>query len=243
MAIPGVELTKGASLKTSKNILPLFLGLTLVAMPGCNYSRDKVSTQPIDGNEQWFAKISRTIFQPKCMNCHSGPKPSADVDLSSFESIENSKIVVPGDFPASRLYKCIAVEVGKKRMPKGGDKLPDEDIASIKNWIEAGAPFEYPKVEPPPPPEPVPSPDYEWLRANVFGPKCLMCHSPQANGDDPSGDFDLTDFKTLMAGKDKRIIPGDPKASLLLQRVQADEMPAEGDPLSELEKKMTTASR
>jgi hypothetical protein len=47
--------------------------------------------------------------------------------------------VKPGSAEASILYKVISGEM-EPRMPVGGVKLPDSDIATIKKWIDEGAP-------------------------------------------------------------------------------------------------------
>ncbi len=68
---------------------------------------------------------------------------------------------------------------------------------------------------------------YSWLRKNVLSHRCFRCHA----GDHPKDDLDLSKLSST-SGKVKA---GDPKGSVLFQKVDAGEMPPD-EPLSEKEK-------
>ena len=53
--------------------------------------------------------------------------------------IENGS-VVPGNPDASELYNRLLTTDIAKRMPLGQPQLPAQSIATIRNWILAGAP-------------------------------------------------------------------------------------------------------
>ena len=60
-------------------------------------------------------------------------------------------VVESGKPEASKLIKAIRHEAGVEAMPKEGDKLPDETIAALSEWITMGLPW--PADAAPPPPE------------------------------------------------------------------------------------------
>ncbi|HKE21409.1 MAG TPA: PSD1 and planctomycete cytochrome C domain-containing protein [Bryobacteraceae bacterium] len=86
------------------------------------------------------------ILQRNCFPCHGAAKTSG-LDLRTAESMmtggAHGGVIVPGDPEQSRLYKLIT-HVAEPAMPPG-KKLSDDDIETIRVWIEAGSP--YPKVD------------------------------------------------------------------------------------------------
>jgi mono/diheme cytochrome c family protein len=86
------------------------------------------------------------VLQKNCFACHGNAKTSG-LDLRTAESAlsggQHGAVIVPSDPEQSRLYKLIT-HVAEPAMPPG-KKLSDDDIETIRIWIEAGAP--YPKVD------------------------------------------------------------------------------------------------
>jgi WD40 repeat protein len=66
----------------------------------------------------------------------------ASLNLESFQGVMkgggSGDIVKPGRANISMLYKVLAREEGVPQMPLGGPKLPDADIAKVKDWIQGG---------------------------------------------------------------------------------------------------------
>jgi hypothetical protein len=60
--------------------------------------------------------------------------------LNTYENLmagsENGPVVVPGDSAGSLLVDMIS----SGEMPKRGDKLTADEIQTISDWINAGAP-------------------------------------------------------------------------------------------------------
>ena len=81
----------------------------------------------------------------------------------------------------------------------------------------------------------LPSVDFVRDVGPVLVRRCLECHS----GESPEGGLALTDEAALYRGGDSgaAIVPGDSQASLLWQRVEADEMPPK-HPLTAAEKEV-----
>ena len=83
--------------------------------------------------------------------------------------------------------------------------------------------------------------DFERQVAPLLAQRCLSCH----NSAESKGDLNLSTRKSALAGGESgsAIVPGDPSASYLLQRVREGEMPPrkKGGPLSAAEIESLTA--
>ncbi len=82
-----------------------------------------------------FSYLSKAIFSERCTTCHSGEKPKAGIDLSSYQKLMESDVVVAGDPDSSSLYLIVA----QGAMPPRPPKLANETIDLIHNWILNGA--------------------------------------------------------------------------------------------------------
>lgn len=87
-----------------------------------------------------LAKRVRPVLA-RCVKCHSGDTPAGELDLSTRDGAlregESGEVALrPGDPAASHLYQLVST---KKMPPK--KPLADEQIALIREWIEAGAPW------------------------------------------------------------------------------------------------------
>ncbi|HZJ15425.1 MAG TPA: c-type cytochrome domain-containing protein [Chthoniobacteraceae bacterium] len=78
------------------------------------------------------------IFRNACLNCHNPDKKKAGLDLSTYtaalQGSENGKVLQSGNAGASQLFKCIK-QIEDPKMPPKGEKLNDQDIATIEKWI------------------------------------------------------------------------------------------------------------
>lgn len=74
------------------------------------------------------------ILAAKCLACHNSESRVAGLDLSTRQSA--LRVVAPGDPAASKLFQYVSA--GK--MPPG-KPLESADVAEIKSWISAGAPW------------------------------------------------------------------------------------------------------
>ncbi|MBZ5621939.1 MAG: PSD1 and planctomycete cytochrome C domain-containing protein [Acidobacteriia bacterium] len=87
-----------------------------------------------------------TVLQKNCFGCHGAAKTSG-LDLRTSDTAlaggAHGAVIVPSDPEQSRLYKLVT-HVAEPAMPPG-KRLSDDDIETLRIWIEAGAP--YPKVD------------------------------------------------------------------------------------------------
>jgi mono/diheme cytochrome c family protein len=85
----------------------------------------------------------KPIFQRHCLTCHNAGQMAAGLSLESYGGVlkggGSGEIVKPGRSAASLLYQALAQETdGVPHMPLGQAKLPDNEIAVIRDWIEQG---------------------------------------------------------------------------------------------------------
>jgi hypothetical protein len=81
------------------------------------------------------------ILRNQCLNCHNSDKKKADLDLSNYNGIRagggSGQAVLAGDSAGSLMWKLITHQQ-EPNMPPKGPKLPDAELAVIKQWIEGG---------------------------------------------------------------------------------------------------------
>ena len=95
-----------------------------------------------------YARID-ALFQKHCLDCHNAKDAEGQLILESHELLmkggEDGPVVVPGRSAESILVKSVEGSFEKdgkrKIMPPGAKrkKLDSDEIALIKNWIDAGA--------------------------------------------------------------------------------------------------------
>lgn len=156
-------------------------------------------------------------------------------------------VVFPGDPVGSRLIEVI--ESGD--MPRGGGRVPADQLATLKKWVSEGAKFdgEAPDApltemagEPAAPqrsdrveagaPTGKETVDFARDIAPIFVDRCNGCH---VDAMDARGDLDMTTLAQLLRGGDSGppVQPGKGEESLLIKRLRGTEgnrMPAGGRP-------------
>lgn len=82
------------------------------------------------------------ILRKHCLTCHNPDKPRSDLDVSRYQTLmtggASGEAIKPGSPDQSLLFHLVSHSNEPKMPPKG--KLPDADLATIKKWIEGGAP-------------------------------------------------------------------------------------------------------
>ena len=164
------------------------------------------------------------ILQAKCLACHGPQNPQGELELGSLERLlkggASGPSVVPGSAERSLLFQ--KVETGE--MPLGQDPLSPGELDSIRRWIDQGAladgqdpgAFQARK-------DLKPAVTSHDVLAPILHVRCLICHGRRKQ----EAGLDLrTRASILKGGKSgPAMVPGKPQESLLLQRIQAEEMP------------------
>ena len=93
-----------------------------------------------------FASDILPIFQQRCAQCHGAEDENGEIrtevslNLLEYERVmagsEFGTVIEAGDPDGSFLLDMIVAG----DMPEEGDRVPEEEIAIIRAWIEAGAP-------------------------------------------------------------------------------------------------------
>ncbi|MEN1678848.1 MAG: c-type cytochrome domain-containing protein [Planctomycetota bacterium] len=90
-----------------------------------------------------FAKVVEPVFAGRCYKCHGEKKGLGELRMHTTElmkELEEIGLVVAGDPESSELYNRLTLpDDDPLRMPKGGKRLTDEQVQSVRLWIEQGA--------------------------------------------------------------------------------------------------------
>ena len=86
------------------------------------------------------------IIKEHCAKCHAGEKKKGGLAMNTRAELlaggENGKVVVPGDASKSLLMELIQSADDLEWMPPKGARVPAEERAILKKWIDEGLPWE-----------------------------------------------------------------------------------------------------
>ena len=129
-----------------------FLAIALAVMLSACERANPV--EPVDDQTPTLQNIQDSIFNTNCAlsGCHAGPNPQMGLDLSAGNSRTNLVNVSSTERPdllrvkpgsASESYLVMKIEgasgIVGQRMPLGRTPLSQEQIALVRDWIDAGA--------------------------------------------------------------------------------------------------------
>lgn len=87
-----------------------------------------------------LANRAQALLQAKCVRCHGAGRQESGLDLSSRQTIlaggGSGPAVIPGKPDQSLALK----RVRDGEMPPNGNRLSSDEIATLQQWIAAGAP-------------------------------------------------------------------------------------------------------
>lgn len=87
-----------------------------------------------------FATAVAPILEAKCLSCHNADEAKGSLVLASRnEAMAHESAVVPGDPDRSLLLEQVAGP--DPAMPKRGKHLTAGEVATLRRWIESGAPW------------------------------------------------------------------------------------------------------
>jgi hypothetical protein len=101
-----------------------------------------------------FKRDIAPILLNNCLACHGPKKAEGGYRIDTFERVIAAGDSTQAGFTAKDLEgseafrRIISTDV-KERMPLEGDPLPAEQVALLKQWIEAGVPFDGPDPKSP----------------------------------------------------------------------------------------------
>jgi hypothetical protein len=90
-----------------------------------------------------YLRDVKPLLKLRCISCHGALKQEAGLRLDTGEFArrggESGAAVVPGDLESSFLLERVASDDESERMPPEGAALEEQQIAKLRQWIEAGA--------------------------------------------------------------------------------------------------------
>ena len=117
-------------------------GLIVSLMSSAAVAEDK---KPADKKKPkiTFDEHIKPIFRAKCFACHNTDKKASGLDLTNYTGLMQGgaagESIEPGDADGSYLYMLVTHD-SEPFMPPKSDKMPDKELALIKEWIDGGAP-------------------------------------------------------------------------------------------------------
>lgn len=115
---------------------PLLPAMLLVITTACtSYNEEELygkNKMPCTIENVSYLTDVKPILQRECSSCHTTGFASGEVALDTYSGVK-------AHVDKGRLFGAITHAPGFSPMPKGGNKLPDCDIAKIKKWIDTGA--------------------------------------------------------------------------------------------------------
>src|SRR5689334_4830351 len=96
--------------------------------------------------KQFFETKIRPIFSDHCYKCHSAAdnKTKGGLTLDTRDGLlkggEDGPILVAGNPDQSAIIKAVRYTDPDLQMPPKGEKLNDQQIADLTEWVKMGAP-------------------------------------------------------------------------------------------------------
>jgi mono/diheme cytochrome c family protein len=131
------------------------IGTLLLALLGTRVVPGSDEPAPVDPVQSQARSRARELFrqrvyptlQARCLGCHGdGEELEGALDLRSRDAMlqggKNGAALVPGNPLASPIYQSVRRTDEKMMPPKDKERLTPEEIAALKTWIEAGAPWD-----------------------------------------------------------------------------------------------------
>lgn len=120
------------------------VALGVAAFTG-NPARVQAAGAQDDGLKMYSEKVV-PIFQANCYRCHGGMNHRGGFQMDTRAGMDkgghDGKVIVPGHPEQSLLVKLIRHEGPKDDpmdMPPNKPKISDADIATVEQWVKAGA--------------------------------------------------------------------------------------------------------
>jgi mono/diheme cytochrome c family protein len=99
-------------------------------------------TRPAPAADVDFAHDVLPLLKARCAECHTNGTYKAALSMDTREALLKSKKIVPGKSGESDLIARVTSTDADERMPPKGDALTAKEVATLKAWIDQGAPWQ-----------------------------------------------------------------------------------------------------
>lgn len=178
------------------------------------------TAEPDAASVEFFEKQVRPVLSARCFQCHGPEKQESDLRLDSRAATLHGGLsgpaVVPGKLGESLLIDAIGYTNDDRKMPPKA-KLPEQEIATLRRWVEMGAPW--PKETTAQQPKKF---DLAARRASHWAWKPIQRGEPPqvSRGDWPRGPIDR--FILARLDQEKLMPAADAERRVLLRRMYLD---------------------
>jgi WD40 repeat protein/mono/diheme cytochrome c family protein len=134
--------THGLKIRATDRFL---VGLIVALLPSIAFADSPApTTRPAS-----FSRDIAPLLLKQCQTCHGPDKSKGKYRLDTFQRFmtpgkSKAAPVTPGHPEKSKLYRLITSSDEDERMPQKADRLPDPQIAAVRDWIAQGAAFDGP---------------------------------------------------------------------------------------------------
>jgi hypothetical protein len=122
----------------------LIVPLVILLMTGAASAQTTAKAEHDPAKIEFFEKKIRPILADHCYHCHSADtRPDGNLRVDDRNGLltggASGPAITPGDPEKSLLIKKVTLKDEKRRMPKEGKLLTDEQVADLTRWIKDGA--------------------------------------------------------------------------------------------------------
>lgn len=141
----GASLTHGSDFLT--RVIPWSQDYEVKTVSNFNLASFKDDTAKLTPKQEVELNTEvRAIFAHNCYKCHGSEKVKGDLRLDgkhvALKGGENGPVIIPGNPGESEIFRRISLPGNHEDvMPSKGKKLAEREIATIRFWIEKGAPW------------------------------------------------------------------------------------------------------
>jgi cytochrome c553 len=104
-----------------------------------------LADEPTVKQNEFFEKKIRPLLADKCIKCHGPEKQWSNLRMDSREALlkggDRGAAIVPGKPDESLLIRAVRRVDEDIAMPQKDEKLSDQQIADLEEWISDGAAY------------------------------------------------------------------------------------------------------
>lgn len=195
-----------------------FVMTAFIVMPRLTVAEEPASAGPTDqAPAVKFETDIRPVLENRCLGCHCEKEQRANLDLRTLEAMRqggDSGVPVVG---ASAAESLLFEHVVDELMPPD-EPLPSDEIELLRQWLDSGAAMDAASASRPT--------VIEHDVVAIFHHRCVVCHGAA----EQKAGLDLRSREGMLAGgkSGPAIVPGDPEASLLIEKIVSEAMPPVG---------------